>query len=168
MQLAKHPGGRPTKYSDNTIKEIEVYLSMCGREQTSLPTIEGLALHLGVTSETIRQWSKEKPEFSLTLKKLVDKQKQQLIDDGMYGGKEVNQAMAIFLLKANHNMSDGSNASIQAENITINVTTYGHNDPLRLQADRTKSASDPRFRQPSQIPSAELAQEGEKDNTGSQ
>jgi len=98
--------GRPTKYKPAVFKKIEKYLSMCGREQTSLPTIEGLANYLDITSETIRQWAKEYPKFSLTIKKLVDKQKQQLMDDGMYGGKEVNAAMAIFLLKVNHGMRE--------------------------------------------------------------
>jgi hypothetical protein len=28
------------------------------------------------------------------------------MDDGMYGGKEVNAGMAVFLLKANHGMKD--------------------------------------------------------------
>lgn len=106
--VKKHPGGRPTKYSPAVFGQIEEYLQSCGREQTSLPTIEGLALHMGVNTDTINEWSKQYPEFSATLKKLVNKQKQQLIDDGMYGGKEVNAAMAIFLLKANHGLSDGN------------------------------------------------------------
>jgi len=109
MDVQKHVNGRPTKYDQQiTIAKIEEYLITTGREQTELPTVEGLADYLDVTSETIRQWSKTYPDFSLTLKKLVDKQKIQLMNDGMYGGKEVNAAMAIFLLKANHGLSDGS------------------------------------------------------------
>lgn len=116
-QITKHPGGRPTLYTEDTINKIEEYLTTTGRKQTALPTIEGLAEYLGITSETIRQWSKEKPEFSLTLKKLIDRQKKQLMDDGLYGGKEVNAAMAIFLLKANHGMSDGSTVNISGEKV---------------------------------------------------
>jgi len=103
--ITKHAGGRPTKYFPASIfPKIEEYITNCGREQTALPTIEGLAGSLGVTSETIRQWAKQYPKFSLTIKKIADKQKQQLMDDGLYGGKEVNAAMAIFLLKVNHKM----------------------------------------------------------------
>lgn len=105
-QITKHPGGRPTKFDTNVYRKVEEYLASCGREQTSLPTIEGLALYLDVDSDTIRNWSKENKEFFVTIKKLVNKQKQQLIDDGMYGGKEVNAAMAIFLLKVNHGMKE--------------------------------------------------------------
>ena len=34
------------------------------------------------------------------------------MNDGMYGGKEVNAAMAIFLLKANHGLSDGPQTQV--------------------------------------------------------
>jgi len=113
-KLAKHPGGRPTKYIPKVIfSKIEEYFKTVGREQTSLPTIEGLALYLEVTRETIYQWAKIYPKFSDTLKKIMDKQKQQLIDDGMYGGKEINAAMAIFLLKVNHGMKESPDSLTQ-------------------------------------------------------
>lgn len=117
-QLTRHAGGRPTKY-DPTIMlpKIEEYLSTTGREQTGLPTIEGLALYLDINPDTIVEWGKKYPEFSATIKKLVAKQKQQLMDDGMYGGKEVNAAMAIFLLKANHGLRDGAGISISGEKV---------------------------------------------------
>lgn len=123
-KLAKHPGGRPTKFSPAVYNKVEEYLAMCGRENTSLPTLEGLAGYLDVTTETIRVWGKEKPEFSATLKKLVEKQKQQLMDDGMYGGKEVNAAMAIFLLKANHGMKDGGSQT----NVQVNIANQVKSD----------------------------------------
>ena len=112
--IVKHAGGRPTKYKPEIIfSKTEEYISSSGREQTSLPTIEGLAGVLGITSETIRQWTKKYPEFSSIIKRLADKQRQQLMDDGLYGGKEVNAAMAIFLLKAIHKFTDGPQVAIQ-------------------------------------------------------
>ncbi|MHA1304799.1 MAG: terminase small subunit [Candidatus Heimdallarchaeaceae archaeon] len=105
--ITKHPGGRPTKYiPDKIYPLIEEYFESCSREQTQLPTIEGLALKLEVNTETLYEWQKVHPEFSNTLKKILAKQKAQLMNDGMYGGKEVNAAMAIFLLKANHGLKD--------------------------------------------------------------
>lgn len=104
----KHAGGRPTKYSSDVFNKIEEYLDMCSREQTKLPSVEGLAIYLDVNKTTLFEWDKKYPEFSNSLKKLADKQKEQLIDDGMYGGKEVNASMAIFLLKAIHGLKDGS------------------------------------------------------------
>jgi len=105
-KIVKRDRGRPTKYSPEVFPKIEEYISSCGREQTSLPTIEGLALYLGITKETVYQWDKEYPDFSDAVKKILMIQKKQLIDDGMYGGKEVNATMAIFLLKVNHNMRE--------------------------------------------------------------
>ena len=38
-----------------------------------------------------------------------------LINDGLYGGKEVNSIMAIFLLKANHGMIDSTNVDLTSK-----------------------------------------------------
>lgn len=105
-KLAKHPGGRPTKYTPDIFPKIEEYITSCGREQTELPTVEGLALYMGINRDTLYEWDKQHPEFSDTIKKILMKQKVQLMNDGMYGGKEVNAAMAIFLLKVNHGMNE--------------------------------------------------------------
>ena len=113
-QLIKRPEGRPTKYIPDVIyPKIEQYLSTVGREQTALPTVEGLATALDVRTETLYQWAKEYPEFSDTIKKIAEKQKEQLMNDGMYGGKEVNAAMAIFLLKVNHGMNEAPTSLTQ-------------------------------------------------------
>jgi len=116
--IIKHAGGRPTLYDPQiTIQKIEEYLQTTGREQTELPSIEGLAIYLNVNPDTIYEWNKKHFEFSEYLKKLAAKQKKQLMDDGMYGGKEVNAAMAIFLLKAIHGMKDGSGISITGDKV---------------------------------------------------
>lgn len=119
-KLAKHPGGRPTKFSPAVYNQVEQYLSTCGKENMSLPSIEGLADYIDVDTDTIVEWGKIHPEFSVAIKKLANKQKQQLIDDGMYGGKEVNAAMAIFLLKVNHGMKDITTQT----NVQINMPTF--------------------------------------------
>lgn len=110
--------GRPTKYYPEVVNKIETYFTTVGREQTSLPSVEGLAEYLDISRETLYQWGKKHKAFSDTIKKIALKQKKQLMDDGMYGGKEVNAAMAIFLLKANHGMSDGTGQSLTQINIT--------------------------------------------------
>lgn len=109
--------GRPTKYIPETIyPKIDKYLELCGREQTQLPTVEGLALYLDVTTSTVFLWAKEYEEFSEYLKKVADLQKQQLMNDGMYGGKEVNSSMAIFLLKAIHGLKENDPSTLVQNN----------------------------------------------------
>lgn len=110
--------GRPTKYIPELIyPKIEEYLESCSREQTELPTVEGLALRIGVIPETLIEWEKKYPEFSVSIKNILARQKVQLMNDGMYGGKEVNQAMAIFLLKVNHGMKDNLPQVMQQFNV---------------------------------------------------
>lgn len=119
--IKKHPGGRPTKYTPDIWPKIEEYISMCSRENTQMPTIEGLAIHLDVNPETVYRWAKKYPKFSKTIKKITARQKVQLMNDGMYGGKEVNAAMAIFLLKVNHHMQE-SPTTLQQFNIGGNMS----------------------------------------------
>lgn len=101
-----HPGGRPSKYDPSFIAELDRYLETTGREQTALPTVEGFALHLGVHRDTLYEWAKVHPEFSDTLKEIEQLQKQQLINDGIYGGKEVNATIVKLLLQNNHGMRE--------------------------------------------------------------
>ena len=82
----------------------------------------------GFSDEDIAEWAHKYPEFSRAIKKIEDAQENQLIDDGMYGGKEVNAAMAIFLLKANHGKIETSRTELTGKdgntlNITINAGT---------------------------------------------
>lgn len=110
--------GRPTKYIPEIIHpQIIEYLQMCNRENAELPTVEGLAQHLKVNRDTVFTWAKEYPDFSDYLKQISDKQKNQLINDGMYGGKEVNASMAIFLLKAIHGLKENDPSTL----IQVNV-----------------------------------------------
>ena len=110
--------GRPTKYLKSVINpKIDEYLALCGREQTKLPTIEGLALYLGVNRDTIFEWTNVYPEFSDYIKKLASQQKDQLINDGMFGGREINASMAIFLLKAIHGLKENDPNTLVQVNI---------------------------------------------------
>jgi len=113
--IAKRPVGRPTKYTPDIFGKVKEYFLMVGREQMALPTVEGLADHLGVDGDTLVRWGKKYPEFYATIKKVKGKQKVQLMNDGMYGGKEVNAAMAIFLLKVNHGMNEAPTSLTKVE-----------------------------------------------------
>jgi len=110
--------GRPTKYKPSEINpKIEEYLSLCGREQTQLPTVEGLARHLGVISETLREWAINYPEFSANLKRIADAQREELVQSGFWGGRDINASMAIFLLKAIHGLKENDPNTLVQVNV---------------------------------------------------
>ena len=113
----KNPVGRPTKYDPSMINKAVEYLSTCGRKQTKLPTIEGFAIYLGVHRDTLYEWAKFYKEFSDTLKEIEMLQKEQLINDGIYGGKEVNAVIVKLLLMTNHGMKERSDATSDDEKI---------------------------------------------------
>ena len=69
-KIVKHAGGRPTKYTPQIIVELNKYLQEAIPQNMKIPTVEGIALKLGISKETLYQWAKEKPEFSDALKKL--------------------------------------------------------------------------------------------------
>ena len=98
--------GRPTRYTSQVCLRLNEYLITTGKEQTSLPTVEGFAIFLGVARDTLYEWAKKHPKFSDTLKDLMTRQAQQLIDDGIYGGKEVNATIVKLMLQNNHGMRE--------------------------------------------------------------
>ena len=103
----KHAGGRPTKYDPSFVAAVDEYiLTTTGKEQKHLPKIESFALYINVNKSTLYDWKKLYPEFSNALDRLMLKQAEQLIDDGIYGGKEVNATIVKLLLQNNHGMKE--------------------------------------------------------------
>lgn len=118
-----HPGGRPTKYDPAFIEEVDTYLETTGRENTKLPTKQGFALHIGVDDDTLVEWGKIYPEFSAALKKLMQTQHEQLVNDGIYGGKEVNATIVKLLLQNNHGMKERTDTTTNDKDIPTPI--YG-------------------------------------------
>ena len=109
--------GQPTKYQEGFIEAVDRYLASCGREQTKLPTVEGFAMFLNVHRDTLYEWTKVHDGFSDTLKKIEQVQKEQLINDGIYGGKEVNSTIVKLLLQNNHGMKEKTDITTDNEKI---------------------------------------------------
>lgn len=107
-----HPGGRPTDYRPEMVQEVEEYLSEAVPQNMKIPTIEGIALRLGVTRETVYEWAKRYPEFSDTIKKQKILQKEYLQEIGIFGGKEINAPIVALLLKVNHDMVETQKTDI--------------------------------------------------------
>ena len=82
-----------------------------------LPTIAGLAVFLGVHRDTLYEWAKHYPEVQDLMDSIVERQRAQLMEDGLYGGKEVNATMAIFLLKALHGLKENDPNTLVQVNV---------------------------------------------------
>ncbi len=97
---------RPTKYDPSFVEKVDQYLANATRENMHLPKIESFAIFLDVHKDTLYEWAKKYPEFSDSLKKILVKQAERLIDDGIYGGKEVNATIIKLMLEHNHGMRE--------------------------------------------------------------
>jgi hypothetical protein len=83
----KHPGGRPSLYNDDVLKQSRDYLVNYSKQGDMIPSIAGLSVALGVCRDTLYAWSadKEKTEFSDILKAILSKQELVLINSGLTG-----------------------------------------------------------------------------------
>ena len=77
----KKKAGQPTKFTPEVIGKINQYLKEAVPENMAIPTVEGIALKLGVNRDTLYEWAKKEnkkkyPKFSDTLEKLKMKQKE--------------------------------------------------------------------------------------------
>jgi hypothetical protein len=98
--------GRPEKYNESFCNEVVKYLSETGHGTMHMPKIESFAIRLGVSKNTLYQWAKEHKEFQDALDLIMLYQGERLIDDGIYGGKEVNSTIIKLLLQNNHGMKE--------------------------------------------------------------
>lgn len=77
--------GRPTKLTEELVGQAWEYLESCSSMGTHqlLPTIEGLALTLHISKETMYQWEKENDDFSDVLRELRDTQANKLMQNSL-------------------------------------------------------------------------------------
>ena len=88
---------RPSSYTETTIDQVKDYLELCENE-SRLPTVEGLALHLDVTRKTVQNWANdpEKPEFLRIFDRVKAEQAEKLLQKGLTG--DYNASMAKMIL----------------------------------------------------------------------
>jgi hypothetical protein len=101
---------RRTKLNKDLVSRAQVYLLECVGDRNPLPTIEGLALSLGVHRDTVYAWeetatSVEKPstiltQFSDIVKRLRTYQAEKLIQNGLSG--RYNPTITKLILSGKH------------------------------------------------------------------
>lgn len=137
--------GRPTKYTENNVRTVNKYLKKCVAHDM-IPYIEDVAIQLDVNDDTINEWSKLYEDFSATIKRVKLLQRKRLMEMGLHG--KVNPSMAIFLLKANHDMIETQriqNSDTKTEPISIiftDVTTWRHSNENRKKLEESSDIKD--------------------------
>lgn len=96
----KNKGGRPTLYNEDILNKTKEYISSCQdkeieqekkegwvtyKTKVKLPTIEGLAVYLEVSRDSLYEWAKVHKEFSYILENLRAEQADRLINSGLSG-----------------------------------------------------------------------------------
>lgn len=103
--------GRPTIYSEAMLEKAKEYVLSCDDSEdvlaedsnrpiykirVNLPTVEGLAIHMGINKDTIYEWCKIHNEFSDVIEELLAYQARELINKGLSG--DYNPTIAKVLL----------------------------------------------------------------------
>ncbi len=144
--MAKRPPrnneGRPSKYDPKFIKKIDDYLVERQDEEdefhktrgeksdsyertirVKLPTIEGFAKYIGVDKTTLYEWKEKWPQFSHSLEKILDEQRERLLDNGLAG--TYSPVIARLVLSANHGMREKSDITTDGKELPSPI--YGGN-----------------------------------------
>jgi hypothetical protein len=106
-QTTPNPVGRPSKYTPELLakaKQYEANHKVAGEDEV-LPTIEGLAIYLGIMRKTIYNWlqDEDKEDFLHIVESILAKQARVLISKGLTG--DFNSAITKVIL-SKHNYSE--------------------------------------------------------------
>lgn len=115
---AKNKGGRPTTYRQEYCEEIAIFVEQCKTEKR-LPTVAGLAGHLDTIKSNIYEWVKKHPQFSDSLRKMIEDQEDTLINNGL--SKTYDSKITKLILSANHGMSEKNITEHSVDQNTANL-----------------------------------------------
>lgn len=119
-----HAGGRPTKLTKALIQQANAYLDECSNmsAHTLLPTIEGMALHLHISRDTLYEWEKEYPEFSDILNDLRAYQANKLIQNSLAG--RYNSTISKLLLSKHDYVEKSAVEQSGEQKVTVEIKKF--------------------------------------------
>lgn len=148
----KNKGGRPSKYTKAMANKAIEYVESCEDKiedyhktqgvksdsyerlvHVNIPTVEGLAEHLGVARSTVFKWAEEHEEFSDSLEFLNEQQKKRLIQ-GALGG-HYSPTIAKLILSSNHDMVEKKEVDMTSAGEPIKGFNYIEPDDSDNQTD---------------------------------
>jgi len=95
--MIKLKKGRPSKYSDRMFLLAYQYIKTCEANDL-LPTVQKLALYLGVGKRTLYDWKNNHDDFSHTIELLHTLQEDMLVQGAIRG--IYNPRFAMFILRS--------------------------------------------------------------------
>ena len=121
---AINKGGRPTAYCQDMVDNAYFYLENYKDIGHPVPTVAGLAIHLGVHSDTLYNWSKDEnmPEFFGILNEIRDRQHVDLVSGGLNG--DFNSPIAKMMM-TKHGYSDKSEVDQTVKGSMDHNVSYG-------------------------------------------
>ena len=141
----KKKRGQPTKYNETMCDKADEYIKQSQDEEyefhktrgeksdsyekcirVQLPTHEGFASFIGVSTDTLYEWAKVHKEFSVSLAKVTEEQKTRLLDKGLSG--TYNPTIAKLILSSNHGMAEKTEQDLtsKGEKITGLAIEFVH------------------------------------------
>lgn len=116
--MTKHAGGRPTVATPENVEKAWQYVNGDWQLDEVIPTVEGLAVYLRISRETI--YARE--EFSDIAREIKEKQSKILVSSGLKG--DFNSVIAKLILSSKHGYVEKS--EIKTENpLKLILEGYG-------------------------------------------
>lgn len=144
------PAGRPTNYNEAILEKARDYLdnwqNIFPADGDVIPTVEGLALYLGIARSTLYLWAKDedKQDFSDIFGRILEKQAKILVTKGL-DGKFSPVITKVMLTK--HNYREGVESDITSggkplEKGLINIIDKVYADSDKGHTSDSKDAGD--------------------------
>lgn len=123
IEKPKHPGGRPTKYTDSMPDRLRDYVDggYKGNDEV-IPTQAGFASKLKIAEQTLWNWGEKYPEFMEMLDYLRAKQHYLLMNKGLIS--EFNSTIAKLLLVSDHRHTERTDITSGGEKITPQLVSF--------------------------------------------
>jgi hypothetical protein len=115
IPVKPNPMGRPSKYDKSFVKKTKDYIKTFEKDE-AVPTIEGLALYLGIPRNKVYEYGKVNEDFRGTVDIVVNLQAKKLISEGLKGN--FNSSI-VRLLLAVHGYRDEQTMEIRADESQI-------------------------------------------------
>lgn len=139
---------RPVEYSQEYVENSKNYLESCIdrpadrdsdiKASVKIPTIEGLAVYLGINKDTVYDWEKKYDEFSVVISRLRGEQADRLINNGLSGS--YNSTIAKVLL-TKHGYREGIDQTTNDKDLPIPILGGILRDDADTRGETTKDES---------------------------